>query len=88
VRAQAYDNVLETLYFVRLSVVYQITELNNVRPLRGVHALAILGGKSGGFGVKDHELHGFCLIWMESVVCCLVVIVQIIQINFLNNFQI
>jgi hypothetical protein len=28
-----------------------------VRPLCGVHALAILGGKSGGFGVEYHEFH-------------------------------
>jgi hypothetical protein len=28
-----------------------------VRPLRGVHALAVLGGESGGFGVKYHDLH-------------------------------
>jgi hypothetical protein len=28
-----------------------------VRPLRGVHALAILGRESGGFGVKYHDLH-------------------------------
>ena len=61
-RAQADNNVLETLYFVCLGVVHQITELNNVRPLRGVHALAILGGESGGFSVKYHELH-FCLEW-------------------------
>jgi hypothetical protein len=25
--------------------------------LRGVHALAVLGGESGGFGVKYHDLH-------------------------------
>jgi hypothetical protein len=28
-----------------------------VRPLRRVHALAVLGGESGGFGVKYHDLH-------------------------------
>ena len=58
VRAEADNHVFETLYFVGGGVVHQITELNNVRPLRGVHALAILGGQSGGFGVKYHELHG------------------------------
>jgi hypothetical protein len=57
VRAQADNNVLETLYFVGISVVHQITELNNVRPLRGIHALAIFGRKSGGFSVKYHEFH-------------------------------
>jgi len=51
------DNVLETLYFVGVGVVHQITELHDVRPLCGVHALAILGGKSGGFGIEDHEFH-------------------------------
>jgi hypothetical protein len=66
--AKADNNVLETLYFVGLGVIYQITELNNVRPLCGVHALAILGWKSGGFSVKDHELH---IVWG----CCLVVVV-------------
>jgi hypothetical protein len=28
-----------------------------VRPLRGVHALAVLGRQSGGFSVKYHDLH-------------------------------
>lgn len=28
-----------------------------MRPLRRVHALAVLGGESGGFGVKYHDLH-------------------------------
>jgi hypothetical protein len=57
VRAQADNDVFETLYFVGVGVIYQITELHNVRPLCGVHALAILGGKSGGFGVEYHEFH-------------------------------
>jgi len=64
VRAQADDNVLETLYFVGGGVVHQITELNNVRPLRGVHALAILGRQSGGFGVKYNDLHDWCEFWV------------------------
>ena len=57
VRAQTDDHVLEILYFVGVGVVYEVTELNNVRPLRGVHALAVLGGESGGFSVKYHDLH-------------------------------
>ena len=83
--AQADNNVFETLYFVCLGVVHQITELNNVGPLRGVHALAILGRESGGFGVKDHELHGFCLIWMESVVW--LSLCKSFKSIFLNNFH-
>jgi hypothetical protein len=57
VRAQADDDVLELLDFVGVGVVDKVAELNNVRPLRGVHALAILGRESGGFGVKYYDLH-------------------------------
>ena len=57
VRAQTDDDVFELLDFVGVGVVDEVAELNNVRPLRGVHALAVLGGESGGFGVKYDDLH-------------------------------
>ena len=43
VRAEADDDVLEILDLVGGGVVDEVAELNNVRPFRGVHALAILG---------------------------------------------
>ena len=63
VRTQADDDVLELLYFVGVGVVDKVAELNNVRPLRGVHALAVLGGESGGFGVKYDDLHFIGVDW-------------------------
>ena len=57
VRAEADDDVLEILDLVGGGVVDEVAELNNVRPFRGVHAVAILGRQSSGFGVKYNEFH-------------------------------
>ena len=63
-RSEADDDVLELLDLVGVGVVDKVAELNNVRPFRGVHALAILGRQSGGLGVKYHNLH-FVSEWID-----------------------
>ncbi len=82
VRAQADDDVLEILYFVRVGVVYQVAELNNVRPLYRVHALAVLGGESGGFGVKYHDLHCDCV---ACIAYALVLLMRLIMASLFKS---
>ena len=64
VRSEADDDVLELLDLIGVGVVDEVTELNNVWPFRGVHALAVLGRQAGGFGVKYHDLH-FVSEWID-----------------------
>jgi len=64
VRAETDDDVLEILDLVGVGVIDEVAELNNVRPFSGVHALAVLGRQSGGFGVKYNDLHDWCEFWV------------------------
>ena len=68
VRAEADDDVLKFLDFINIGVIDQVAQLNNVRPLCGVRALAVLGRQSGGFGIKYHDLHCAC----SACIACMI----------------